>query len=44
MAECNSVGYEFGEAPNIRPSLNDQQQFKPMKLRIILLQRLKKEN
>ena len=44
MAECNSVGYEFGETPNIRPNLNDQQQFKPIKLRIILLQRLKKEN
>ena len=44
MAECNSVGYEFCETPNIRPNLNDQQQFKPMKLRITLLQRLKKEN
>ena len=41
MVECNSF-----EAPNIYPNLNDQQ-FKLNKInevKIILLQRLKKEN
>ena len=51
MAECNSVECSFLETPNIysnlRVLLNDQQQFrlkKSMKLKIILLLRLKKEN
>ena len=42
MVKCNSI-----ETPNIYSNLNDQQQFrvkKSMDLKIILLQRLKKEN
>ena len=32
MAECNSVGYDFHETPNIYPNLNDQQQFRLNKI------------
>ena len=42
MVKCNSI-----ETPNIYSKLNDQQQFrvkKSMNLKIILLQRLKREN
>ena len=52
MVECNSIEHNSAERSNIYPSLNkislsDQQHFrlnKIMKLKIISLQRLKKEN
>ena len=50
--ECNSIEHDFHKTPNICPNLNavslsDQQQCqltKSMKLKIILLLTLKKEN
>ena len=51
MAECNSIEHGFHEAPNMYPNLSanrsNDQQFrlkKSIKLKINLLQRLKKED
>ena len=51
MVECTSIEHNFHETPNMYPNLNanvsNDQQFrlkKSMKLKIILLPRLKKEN
>ena len=51
MAECNFIEHNFHKTPNMYPNLSanasNDQQFrltKSTKLKIILLQRLKKEN